>query len=63
LPGVLDAMSPREVQTAQLVVGIATAVFIGGRFLPVRYRWSVGVGLTVCYLIGLGGFAIYVLVR
>jgi hypothetical protein len=48
---------------AQLMVGIATAVFIGGRFLPPRYRQPVGVMLTVCYLIGIAAFMAYVVLR
>jgi hypothetical protein len=53
------ALSPREIQAARIMVGIATAVFIGGRFLPTRYRQPVGIALTVCYLIGITAFLLY----
>lgn len=57
------SLSAREFRVAQLLVLIATAVFIGLRFLPPRYRRPVGVTLTVCYLIGVAGFMIYVVTR
>jgi hypothetical protein len=41
---------------------IATATFVGVRFLPARYRQRVGITLTVCYVIGLVGFAVWVMV-
>ena len=58
-----DFLSTREIQVAQIMVGLATAVFIGGRFLPRRYRQPVGVTLTVCYLLGIAGFVAYVVFR
>ena len=58
-----EVLSPREIQVAQLIVGIATMVFIGGRFLPPRYRQTVGVTLTVCYLLGIAAFVVYVVFR
>jgi len=58
-----EFLSPREVQVAQIMVGVATAVFIGGRFLPPRYRQPVGITLTVCYLAGFAGFIAYVVFR
>jgi hypothetical protein len=56
-------LSPREIQVVQIMVGIATAVFIGGRFLPPRYRQTVGATLTVCYLIGIAAFVVYAMLR
>jgi hypothetical protein len=57
------ALSPREFQVAQLLVGVATAVFIGMRFVPPRLRQRVGITLTVCYLLGIAGFMVYLLMR
>jgi hypothetical protein len=45
------------------MIGLALAVFIGGRFLPPRYRQLVGVAVTVCYLVGLAAFVVYVVLR
>ena len=59
----MEALSPLEIRSAQILVGITTAVFIGLRFLPERYRHGVGVGMTVCYLAGIAAFIIYVLIR
>jgi hypothetical protein len=42
--------------------GIAVAVFIGVRFIPARYRQWVGIALTVCYVIGVAAFMVYVMV-
>lgn len=55
--------SPRAFQLAQLLILVTVAVFIGGRFLPPRYRQRVGVALTVCYLAGIAAFVIYLLLR
>jgi hypothetical protein len=55
--------SPRAFQLAQLLMLATVAVFIGCRFLPPRYRQRVGVALTVCYLVGVAGFLIYLLRR
>ena len=57
------SFSPREFHLAQLLVLVGTAVFIGGRFLPPRYRQRVGIALTVCYLGGIAAFIVYLLVR
>jgi hypothetical protein len=46
-----------------MLIGIATAVFIGVRFVPPRHRQTVGIALTVCYLIGVAAFMVYVLMR
>jgi hypothetical protein len=56
-------LSPREIQIAQLLVGVATAVFIGVRFVPPRFRQRVGVALTICYLFGIAAFMSYLLMR
>jgi hypothetical protein len=56
-------LTPRETQIAQLLVLIAVAVFISGRFLPPRFRQPVGFGLTVCYLAAVGAFMVWVLMR
>jgi hypothetical protein len=58
-----EPLSPREIQAAQLLVGITIAVFIGGRFIPPRYRQTAGAALTVCYLLGFAAFVIYALLR
>jgi len=58
-----EVLSPRVIQVAQIMVGVASAVFIGRRFLPPRYRHTVGVTLTVCYLLGIAAFIVYVVVR
>jgi hypothetical protein len=55
--------SPRAFQLAQLLILMTLAVFIGGRFLPLRYRQRVGVALTVCYLAGIAAFVIYLSLR
>ena len=57
------SVSPGASQLAQLLILVTVAVFIGGRFLPVRHRQRVGVLLTVCYLAGIAAFAIYLLLR
>jgi uncharacterized membrane protein (UPF0136 family) len=56
-------LSPAETQAAQILVGVALAVFAGLRFVPSRYRQRVGVALTVCYLLGIAGFVVYTLAR
>jgi hypothetical protein len=56
-------MSPREIQVARFMVLLPVAVFVGARFLPLRYRRSAGAWLTVCYLAGLAAFIVYVLFR
>jgi hypothetical protein len=62
--GVINwALSPREIQIGQLMVGVATAVFIGLRFVPARHRQRIGVALTVCYLLAVAAFAVYLLMR
>jgi hypothetical protein len=57
------SLSPHASQFAQFLILLATAVFIGGRFLPQRYRQRVGVVTTVCYLAGVAAFMVYLLVR
>jgi hypothetical protein len=51
-----NKLSPLEFQIARIMVGIAAAVFIGGYFLPPRYRQRVGLTLTACYLLGIAVF-------
>jgi hypothetical protein len=55
--------SGREAQVAQALILVATAVFIGGRFLPQRFRRPVGITLTVGYLVGVVVFIVWMLVR
>jgi hypothetical protein len=55
-----NGLSPREIQIAQIMAGLAAAIFIGGFFLPPRHRQRVGLTLTVCYLIGIAVFIICV---
>jgi hypothetical protein len=57
------ALSPREIQVGQILVAVATAVFIGLRFVPQRYRQRVGIALTGCYLLGIAAFMVYLLMR
>jgi hypothetical protein len=57
------SIEPRATQLAQLLVLVAVAAFIGGRFLPPRHRQRFGVALTVCYLAGVAAFVIYLLLR
>jgi hypothetical protein len=56
-------LSPREIQIAQMLIGVATAVFIGVRFVPPRHRQTVGIALTICYVIGVAAFMVYLLTR
>ena len=55
------ALTPQEIQAARILVGITIAVFIGVRFVPPRYRQTIGITLTVCYLAGVAAFMVYVL--
>ena len=57
------ALSPREIQAGQILLGLATAVFIGLRFVPPRYRQRIGIALTVCYLLGVAAFMVYLVMR
>jgi hypothetical protein len=58
----MSAPVPADVaRTAQVMLLIATATFVGVRFLPARYRQRVGITLTVCYVTGLVGFAAWVM--
>jgi hypothetical protein len=57
------AVSPRDIQIGQVMIGAATAVFIGLRFVPPPYRRRVGVSLIVCYLAGVALFMLYLLTR
>ncbi len=50
-----------EIQVGQILLVVATAVFVGVRFLPSRLRQTVGIVLIVCYLIGVIAFMTYVL--
>jgi hypothetical protein len=52
-------LSAGEIQLGQFMVLLATAVFIGGRFVPSRYRQRVGIILTVSYIAGIAVFAVY----
>jgi len=62
--GLMNAvLSSREIQAAQILVGVTAAVFIGGRFLPSRYRHTAGIALTVCYIIGVAIFMVYTFIR
>jgi len=54
-------LSPHEMQIAQMMIGVTAAVFIGGRFLPPRYRRKAGIVVTICYLAGIAAFLAYVL--
>jgi hypothetical protein len=55
--------SPQTLQLVRLLILVAAAVFIGSRFLPPRYRQRVGIVTTICYLAGVAGFVIYLLMR
>ena len=57
------SVSPHAFQLAQLLILVTVTVFIGGRFLPPRYRQRVGVALTVCYLAGVAAFLVDLLLR
>jgi hypothetical protein len=54
--------SEAVVRTAQVMLLIATATFVGVRFLPVRYRQRVGITLTVCYVLGIVAFSVWLVV-
>jgi hypothetical protein len=56
-------LSPREIQAGQILLGVATAIFIGLRFIPQRYRHRTGIALTACYLLGVAAFMVYLLMR
>jgi hypothetical protein len=49
------------VRTAQVMLLIATATFVGVRFLPAQYRQRVGITLTVCYVIGIVAFTLWLM--
>ncbi len=57
------SLRPHVTLVAQFLILVATAVFIGGRFLPQRYRQRVGIAATVCYLAGIAAFLVYLLMR
>ena len=59
----IEAMTPRDIQIAQLLMGVTVAVYIGLRFLPAGYRQAVGIALTIGYVAGIGVFMVYVLMR
>ena len=54
-------VAPAVVHIAQVLLLLATATFIGVRFLPPRYRQRVGITLTVCYVTGIVGFAVWLM--
>jgi len=56
----IEPLSPLEIQSAQILVGVTTVIFVSSRFIPARYRHKVGVAMTACYLIGVAAFMIYV---
>jgi hypothetical protein len=56
------SVSPAVARTAQVLLLLATATFIGVRFLPPKYRQRVGITLTVCYATAIISFAIYIVV-
>jgi hypothetical protein len=58
-----EILSPREIQVAQTMVGVTLIVFLGVRFIPIRYRQQVGWTLTVCYLLGVATYMAYVVLR
>ncbi len=58
-----QALSQPDIQIAQLLIGVTTAVFIGSRFLPPRYRQLTGRIMTGLYLIGVAVLLVYVLYR
>jgi hypothetical protein len=60
---ITDPLSPRQIQIAQIMFGIALAVFIGIRFVPAEYRQRAGIALTACYVIGVAAFMVYVFAR
>jgi hypothetical protein len=45
------------------MIGVATAVFVGLRFVPPLHRRRVGASLIVCYLAGVALFMLYLLIR
>lgn len=55
--------SLQTLQLVRLLILVATAVFIGSRFLPQRYRQRVGLVTTIGYLAGVAAFVIYLLLR
>ena len=58
----MSAPASEEVaRAAQVMLLIATATFVGARFLPAQYRHRVGITLTICYVIGSVGFAVWVM--
>jgi hypothetical protein len=56
----IEPLSPLEIQSAQILVGVTTVIFVSSRFIPVRYRHTVGVWMTACYLVGVAAFMVYV---
>jgi riboflavin transporter FmnP len=56
-------LSPEAMQVGQVMAGIALAVFLGIRFLPARHRRTVGITLTVAYVLGIAAFLAYVALR
>jgi hypothetical protein len=55
-------VSDAVARTAQVMLLIATATFVGVRFLPDRYRHRVGIALTVCYGLGIVAFSVWLVV-
>ncbi len=60
---VLPVLSPLSIRLGQLLVGIATAMFVGIGFMPPRYRAVVGWVVTACYVLGAGILTVYVFCR
>jgi hypothetical protein len=56
-------MIGHESQVAQFLILTATALFVGARFLPSRFRQRTGIALTVCYVAGFAMFMVYLLLR
>ena len=56
-------LSGSVIQLLRVLMTVTIAVFIGIRFVPARFRQTIGVVLTACYLAGIAAFVVYLLVR